>query len=228
MNYLRDLILIILELSHKKSFFLFIALFLLLSSCKDQSTSPQKTYYPEPSEYRNSIFPLGTKNQWVYTDSTYAWYDNPERLITGASIYLSSINEYTGESNHGKWHYTTTDGVYNTFYVLYSVINDTVYVEDSWNNGALINPRIAFLPPSSIHDTAAISGPWPWSVTKVYASNRNLITPAGEFDSIYVYEVDVDSTFTYFRPRIGVICQERIAGGKVIEKSVLISYKLYK
>jgi hypothetical protein len=206
-------------------------LFLLFSSCAEESTSPLNIYphlynYPEPVVYRHSTFPLFKKNQWVYADTSYAWYENPKRLVFGASIYLASIDKYTGESDHGKWQLTTTDGVYNTKYALYCISNDTVYVEDPWNNSALLQPRIAFLPSSSIHDTATFQGPWPWSVTNVYAYNHTFVTPAGIFDNVYVYRNNYDSVNTYFCPGIGIISQEEIYDNVLLYKRVLISYHL--
>jgi hypothetical protein len=210
-----------LKLQIKTTYFLIVAMFFILSSCKEQLTNPQ--YYPEPIEYRYSTFPLFTNNQWVYVDTNFSL----DQSVFRADIYLSSINYYTGESNHGKWRFTTTDGVYNSSYVLYSISNDTIFIEDTWNNSQLLNPRIAFLPSSSIHDTVTIQGPYPSTITKVYALNHSFATPAGIFDSVYVYSINVpDSNYIYFRPGIGVIYEETIFNKKPTYKRVLTSYKL--
>ena len=111
----------------------------------------------------------------------------------------------------------------------YSVSNDTVYIEDEWVNSVLINPRIAFLPSYVIHDSAKVPGPWPSSLTKVYPYNRDVITPAGTFDSVFVYEYDQElglRNLTYFRPGIGVISTEVYSYSVLMNRSVLVAYVL--
>jgi len=175
--------------------------------------------YPEPTEYRHATFPLASSNQWAYADTNYNPYTTPP-TPDGASLSLATIEGYTGESSHGKWQLTGG--------ILYSISNDTIIIEDNYSQD--LNPRIAYLPSSSIQDTAIIVGPRSSAVTKIFVLGHNMVTPAGVFDSVYVYEVnDNFLQHIYFRPGIGVIGSDAFTSNKLLMfKSVLISYVLVK
>jgi hypothetical protein len=198
----------------------FVAI-IIFSSCQKEPTAPYH-YYPEPSEYRHSTFPLAVGNQWAYTDSNYTL---PSHSNAFARIRLSSIASYTQVNNQAVWMFTDINGKPD---ISYSIANDTIYVDDSPTNGALLNPRIAYLPASAIQDTVRITGPYSWTVTKIYPLRHSLTTPAGTFDSVYVYELDLNvTTLTFYRPSIGVICQESYPPDRSsVQRSELTSFVL--
>ncbi len=140
---------------------------------------------------------------------------------------MANIGSYSGQTDHGGWNFTNIQGFEGGPSGQYSISNDTVYLY-TWFNGALLNPRIAFLPVAVIADTATYVVPWPWSQTKVYSLGRSMATPAGNFDSVYVYECDLsfnERYLTYFKPGVGVISTESYAP-TLIDRTVLVAYNL--
>jgi hypothetical protein len=202
---------------------LMLVFFLSLSSCKKEPTAPYH-YYADPGSYKHGTFPLATGNQWAYIDSNYTITVPSNPFVR---IRIASIVSYNEFDNEPTWKYTDINGQPN---ISYTISNDTVYVNDSPDNGALLNPRIAFLPPTAIHDTVRIIGPYSWSTTKIYSLGHTFTTPAGAFDSVYVYEVGNNGvTLTYFRPEIGVLCTAwRSGDGSYLSTSTLVSYVIAK
>ena len=200
-----------------------VGISILHTSCENKPTAPTP-HYDEPTSYRHSTLPLAVGNQWSFVDSSY-WISSPTNAA--ALIRLTSITSYTEENNSGMWCTSDSRGGPGP---RYSISGDTVFVDDSQLNGALLNPRVAFLPPSAVHDTVTIAGPFPYTITKVYPLGHTLTTPAGTFDSVYVYELDQFGTqLTYFRPSIGVIFQvSHPTDSTYVLKSVLASYVLVK
>ncbi len=204
---------------------------IITTSCNHNNLEPP-TYYPEPSTYRHSTFPLSTSNQWVYADTSFLTV-GPDTIWTRLS--MAGITGYGGQSSHGGWNFNNIGGLQGGPEGQYSISNDTVYLY-TWYNGAFLNPRIAFLPASVITDTVTIVGPWTWTETSVYSLGRSLVTPAGSFDSVYVYECipgQSERYLTYFRPGSGVICCETYYAGPsdafvLSDRSVLIAYDLVK
>jgi hypothetical protein len=207
---------------------------ILMTSCNHNSVAPP-TYYPQPTIFRHSTFPLAISNQWVYADSSFE-FGGPNPILV--QLIMANIGDYSGRTDHGGWNFNNIPGLQGGPTGQYSISNDTVYLY-TWFNGALLNPRIAFLPAAALTDTVTFIGPWTWSQTKAYALGHNMVTPAGNFDSVYVYECDPDNIeryLTYFRPGIGVICSETYSATSLgsgstaflSDRSVLIAYDLVK
>ena len=162
------------------------------------------------------------RNQWAYVDSVYTL------LVPEGQLRIESIESYTGESEHGSW-ICNNINPFGTGSVKYSISNDTVFIDDGWTNPAVLNPRVAFLPSGVVHDTMNI--PIPFSAgLKVYPLGNDMLTPAGRFDSVYVYENDGgngERALTYFRSGVGVIFEEVYLKNNVLElRSVLTAYIL--
>jgi hypothetical protein len=203
-----------------------IAAVVVFISCKRETTAPEYAY-PEPQQYAHATFPLRVSNQWAYLDSNY-YFPTPQI----AQITLGSIGHYAGQTDHGTWYFYNIIGFQGGPAGEYGIRNDTVFLVDHSGNYAFLNPRIAFLPATSIHDTATIAGPWPWAVTKVYPLGHRMATPAGDFDSVYVYQQGPLqglrlTNYTYFRPGIGVIGVDTFTDSTLIFRSLLISYVIH-
>ncbi len=195
-----------------------------ISACNHEPTRPH-VYYDDPGTYRNSTFPLFNGNKWVYIDSNYAVQQRSNAFVR---LNIMSIVGYTEDNGLGSWEVNQSSLAQN---INYTIKDDTVYVNDSKRNSALLNPRIAFLPPAQIQDTIWITGPYSDTKSKVYPLGHTYTTPAGTFDSVYVYEFDVDyygnKVLTYFRPSIGILCVES-PGSQYVSRSVLATYVIYK
>jgi len=193
-------------------------LLIVFNGCKHETVGPE--LYSEPSQYRHAIFPLSTGNRWSYTDSMSVQSYPP-------IIYLGSITGYAGETEQGGWMVSNIRGQGSSGE--YFIARDTVYALYRSSDGHLLGPQIEFLPPSSILDTAFISGTYSWSKTKVYPLGSIVSTPAGDFDSIYVYEFENPNgtrIMTYFRPGIGVVMAETYYGKIRGDKTVLTAYSI--
>jgi hypothetical protein len=194
-------------------FFLF-----LFTGCKHETTGPE--LYSEPSEYRHATFPLSSRNQWSYTDSTGSIQNQP-------ILYMGCITGYAGETQQGGWLASNLDG--RGSLGEYFIARDTVFARYGSSDGQLQDPVIAYLPPASIHDTAFIFGSLWWAKVKVYSLGITLSTPAGVFDSVYVYEYDQlneTRSLTYFRPGIGIVMRESYSGNIRLDKTILTAYSL--
>ncbi len=213
----------------RTSFAIFLASLIFLISCKHNSAAPAPVYQ-EPVDYRHSTLPLAVGNQWAYADTDYINLSiDPTK---SAWLRLISIDSYTGTSDHGWWRCVEEMGIWGTNSFDYSIAYDTIYIQD-YSNGAFLNPRIAFIPPSN-QDTIKLPGPYNYSVTKVYALNHTLTTPAGTFDNIYVYEYAAfGKSVGYFCPSIGLISAEYYmptdpysSTYRLAYRTALIAYKI--
>ena len=204
--------------------FLFAATTIFVS-CEHNAVAPA-VFHSQPSQYRHATFPLAVSNQWAYADTTF---DFPTSDPLAERLIMASIDSYAGQTDHGGWNFSNIGGLQGGPNGQYSISGDTVYAYQ-WYNGAFINPRIAFLPPAVIVDTVTFAGPWTWSKTNVYSLGHNFVTPAGNFDSVYVYDCELsygERYVTYLRPGIGVICAEHYGNTtQPSERSVLIAYVL--
>jgi hypothetical protein len=209
----------------RTTFALCLALLVFLISCKHNSVAPALVY-KEPADFRHSTLPLSVGNQWAYTDTDY--YSLAVDPQGSTSLRLISIDSYSGASDHGWWRCkeSTIEGE-RPFE--YSIVNDTVYIQEL--SGSYMNYRIEFIPPSS-QDTVTFPGPYEYNVTKVYALNHSMTTPAGTFDSVYVYESEAfGRTVSYFRPGIGLISREYYLPDinyvdKLFSKTTLVAFNI--
>ena len=201
-----------------------LLILVIVSACNHEPTSPAPVY--DPGTYKTSTYPLFNGNQWVYVDSSY---DSQQRSRAFVRLSLTSIVKYTEDNTQASWEINQS---YIAGDFTYAVENDTVYVNDWKRNGALLNPRIAFLPSGAVQDTVLINGPYPDTKTKVYPLGHTYTTPAGTFDSVFVYEnnanrIESEKTLTYFRPSVGILCVETL-WSHYVHRSVLAAYVIAK
>ena len=222
-----------------------ITLGLALLGCKG-SPSETEPYITEPTQYRNATFPLAIGNQWAYVDSTLG--SDPSHAETNLTV--TSITQYKEEGVFGWWQLQYA-APYNLSYEL-MIVNDSIY-ERSPLNG-LPNPRLEYLPARSLQDTAVFHNTEVFSgipmIVRVYPYAGTFATPAGNFDSVFVYDIRNDDPnysndtlnykfgwkklLTYFRPHTGILGSDYFlstgpdATYRLQEKSRLVYYSIIK
>jgi len=205
-------------------YFTALVLSTLFSACNHEPTEAIAPTF-DPGTYKSATFPLFVGNQWVYVDSIYGSQQQNQAIVR---LTIMTIDGYAEHNSEGTWALSES---YQADDINYTIKNSIVYVDDSKRNGAFLIPRMAFLPAAAIEDTVWIAGPYPYSKTKVYALGHTYTTPAGAFDSVYVYDyADTANGYrivTYFRPSIGILCTER-PQAQSVDKSVLAAYAISK
>jgi hypothetical protein len=199
---------------------------LLLYSCKNNPTEPN-LHIQTPTKYQNSTLPMFINNKWAYVDSNY----NDHGSLIETFLDVQTISEYKIENNKDWWILNFDNGSTENI----RIKNDSVYFQSK--DIGLPNPQLEYLPSQSIKDTAKFNHILPYNndtyyQVKVYRYKGKFETPAGSFDSVYVYESNQFSfrVLEYFKPQIGLLGTDRLSiyNNKLYEKSRLIYYKLIK
>jgi hypothetical protein len=203
-----------------------LALLGSLSSCKEEATAPMPQLpaivdwgVQGPRALEHFTLPLQGNNQWVYVDSSF----------NTATLRVETVTHVATEDGIFRYQMSNTEpfGVNVLFLFLY-VRNDTVFC---------INPNalhaggagIMYLPGHSSQDTATFLFPGPVPM-RVYPLGHTLATPAGVFDSVFVYDARATiGLVQYFRPGVGVLETKLVDPGdtsKVYVHSRLAYYLL--
>jgi hypothetical protein len=174
----------------------------IVSSCKEPATAPMPQLpaivdwgHQGPRTLERFTLPLQGNNEWVYIDSN----------LNFAEIRIEKVVHVATEDGIFRYQITGSEpfGLYLLFDFVY-VRNDTVFLvnPNSWVPGSV---GILYLPAYQYRDTATFL--FPGSIpTRVYPLGHTLTTPAGVFDSVYVYDSKATNGLTqYFRPGVGVL-----------------------
>ena len=176
---------------------LIVMILFIFSSCKNNPNEPKINVVP-PDNYMNATMPLSINNKWIYVDSSFESENNVR-----THLEEGTISDYKLENNIDWWELNTSDG--SQYY--FSVQNNIVYKKSKMNG--LPNQEIEYFPSTAIKDTVLFSQLVPYNQTptlvKVYLYKGKFKTPAGSFDSVYVYEsFELPSRIVkYFKPKIG-------------------------
>jgi len=179
-----------------------------LSSCREQPVGPlpggpfiQDWGNQGPRTLEQGTLPLQGENTWVYVDSIDGQAHVREVKVVHVALEDGIYRYQMTETEPAGYILAPYDYVY--------MRNDTVFLvnPNTWTQGT---PVILYLPATPIADTVVLQRSTYW-VTRVYSLGHNLTTPAGTFDSVYVYD-DVFSpagqhypSVQYFRPGIGLL-----------------------
>ena len=202
-----------------------ISFVLLINSCKNNPTEPSQ--YAAPPQYDvNGTMPLSINNYWTYVDS------NMERdniLITSKTT--ETITNFSRGDGMDWWTLSYDDGTE----LYFSNVADFIYMKSG--KIGIPNQEIEYIPPEEIKDTLLFYQAIPYNETptrvKVYLYKGEFKTPAGTFDSVYVYDsYELENrTIKYFKPKLGLLETDIYSyqdSSKIIYKSILTSYSLNK
>ncbi|MHB1049068.1 MAG: hypothetical protein ACYC09_03230 [Bacteroidota bacterium] len=214
-----------LYLSSIKLFLLSIVLSLLSSSCKENATEAIP-YYEEKIFYSNTTMPLAVGNTWAYADSTFISFTKDSMYIK-TDLVVTKIVGYREINGIGRWQYGYDN---NDAFCEYYVLNDTIYVHQLSPNGTFLKTRIAFLPSNNEISTRTFQGPYPNTSTKVFRLTEDILTPAGTFKNIFVYEEEYYGAkiMRYVCPGIGEVKVDVYESNKLTSRRYLVFVRLRK
>ncbi|HUI63659.1 MAG TPA: hypothetical protein VL126_02370 [Bacteroidota bacterium] len=188
----------------------------LANSCNERATPPVSpgpqiiNFSQAPASYEQGTIPVQIGNQWVYVDSE-AGHSSLARIQEVIGIAFED-GVFRFQLSHAS---AQTTWIFWGFQYNY-IRNDTVFFvnPNSWTSNRI---GIEYLP--SIGNKVAVKYPasplGSLDSTIVYPLGHSLATPAGVFDSVYVYDTmfGVYSSSTplgprvlqYFRPGVGLL-----------------------
>lgn len=179
---------------------------------------------PEPTDYRNALYPFAVGNSWTYAESTV--------FLTGTRVdtFERSIFHFQWENSQPQWIFDNAE--------VFTQHGDSIFLiqPTRWPGKNVLT--LEYLRPSS-KDTATFSsstagGDVAFIKTAVLLKDV-FSTPCGEFDSCIVFHYDVfdDHISEVLCPRIGIVAIDDYTDSTAthsafVAKRRLIEFKLKK
>jgi len=159
------------------------------------------------------IFPLGTRNFWIYDDSLFS--SNTHSLID--SNYLLTSKSVTLID---KAHYAIS---FDQFINTLTIINDTLYKVDF--NSKYGENCVSYSPFLFRADTLVEIDKNQGIV--LYPASGSIPTKIGQIPYDYIYEYSSSYKY-YIHNHLGIIRMEQFADGQLRRSKTLNNYILYK